>query len=380
MLNPRPSISASVTSGIRLRTMTLPIAGMLIGFWIFIGALYLLSVILNGQKFDRPLEINSRLLLGNLLIYLSWGLFNVGMMAAVRRFSAVGTIRLYASLVLGAAVLWIPLNLLIDASLADWMFSRPSRQPSEIFSQTNFFSVFFVVMLYLIVFFASFGWTYLERWQATREAALGLEKQAIKQQLELADLRMKVLRSQLSPHFLFNALGSISALIRSAPPAQANSAIQTLGDMLRFTLATGEQPLIRLSAELAFTQNYLSLQKLRFADRFQCQLQADAVPPSTQCPPFVLQTLVENAFTHGVEQREQRSVVEASVQIINSQLHIKVRNPMPQSTQGAENLGLAVNNLKKRLQLMFPGDYRVKGETLDGHYLASVVLPIKVPQ
>ncbi len=345
-------------------------------FWMAVGCLYLLSVILNAQKFDQPFEVTFRIFLGNQGIYLCWAAFNILMISILRRASRDGGWAKIAVLVGIAGLVWLPVNLWLDGTIADWTYQRDSRSALELFAQTNFFSVFFVVMLYLLVVFASLGWTYIERWQAAREAALRLEGERVSDQLELADLRMQLLRSQLSPHFLFNALGSISGLIRTASSAEANTAIQNLGDMLRFSLATSDEPLILLEDELTFCQRYLALQELRFGDRFESIIDAGDIPPGTTCPPFVLQTLLENAFVHGVERRQEPSIINTQIRVNDTAVFLQVSNPVAaKSDEHGAGLGIALTNLRHRLRLLFSEESTVSAEVADGRFEATVTLP-----
>ncbi|MEM7704971.1 MAG: histidine kinase [Pseudomonadota bacterium] len=345
-------------------------------FWMAVGGLYLLSVILNAQKFDQPFEVTFRIFLGNQGIYLCWAAFNILMISVLRRVSRDGGWAQLAVLVGTVGLVWLPVNLWLDGTIADWTFQRDSRSALELFAQTNFFSVFFVVMLYLLVVFASLGWTYIERWQAAREAALRLEGERVSDQLELADLRMQLLRSQLSPHFLFNALGSISGLIRTASSAEANTAIQNLGDMLRFSLATSDEPLILLEDELTFCNRYLALQKLRFGGRFESIIDAGDIPPGTTCPPFVLQTLLENAFVHGVETRQEPSIINTRIRVNDTAVFLEVSNPVAAtSVKNGAGLGIALTNLRHRLRLLFSEESTVSAEVADGRFEATVTLP-----
>ncbi|MFK7958039.1 MAG: sensor histidine kinase [Lysobacterales bacterium] len=362
--------------GIRLRPMTLRIVLVVVACWMVIGGLYLSSVVLNAQKYGQPFTLSLRVLIGTQLIYLGWAAFNLLMMAGVRQLSGRPSSGRYLAGLAAIGLLWIPVNLWLDATISDWIFHKASRSAQEIFAQTNFFSVFFVVMLYLTVLFSSLGWTFIERWQAAREQTLRLEQQRVADRLEMSDLRMQILKSQLSPHFLFNALGSISGLIRSDTPQRANSAIQTLGDMLRFALSTGEEPLIHFSQEREFTENYLALQSLRFADRFTCTIHAESLPMDVTCPPFVLQTLIENAFVHGVERRDQPTAIDATIAVSGNALQFSVRNEVGDNRGGNSGNGLALDNLRKRLQLLFDEKASVRGTMGEKVYEATVSLPL----
>ena len=108
------------------------------------------------------------------------------------------------------------------------------------------------------------------------------------------------LKSQLNPHFLFNALNSIKALI-TEDPNQARNAINKLSNLLRRTLNTSGETLININEELDLVESYLALEKIRFEERLNYTIEADAKSSSQKIPPLMLQTLVENAVKHGID-------------------------------------------------------------------------------
>jgi hypothetical protein len=129
---------------------------------------------------------------------------------------------------------------------------------------------------------------------------------------ENIEARLKALRSQINPHFLFNTLNSISDLIHTSP-GQAEEAIVKLAFIFRYTLERSEESLVPLSDELALIQTYLELEKIRFGDRLTYTIDLPRDCRTTSVPAFVLQTVVENCVKHGISKRLSGGVVSITV-------------------------------------------------------------------
>lgn len=345
-------------------------------FWLMLGSLYLLSVILNAEKYGRPIDLPEALILGTLFSYLFWAGMTVVLLRMIRAMPVPSGVWRYSLIFAGGLLILVPLFICFEAVISDWLFGRSARSVAAIIVNVDFFTVFFVTIIYFMLFFACLGLSYFQRWRQMQDNAAELEKKNVQSQLDLSNMRMQILQSQLSPHFLFNALGSISALARNAPRSEVTKAIRILGDMLRYTLGASQKSLISVGSEIQFTENYTALQKLRFADRCNVQLYYNNVPEHIACPPFVLQTLIENAFIHAVESREEKTDVAAYIKCDDQQLMIRVENDMAEPTDVKNGLGLALDNLGRRLSLMFSGQAQISGEMIGHKYVATITLPL----
>ena len=132
------------------------------------------------------------------------------------------------------------------------------------------------------------------------------EKEALAARAEalLAEARLDAVRARLNPHFLFNALHTLSALVKFRP-AQAESAVERLGDMLRYTLKEDGRELVEFSEEYEFTRQYLAFEQLRYEERLKVEMQIDAAAFEFDVLPFSLQTLAENAVRHAISVRPE---------------------------------------------------------------------------
>jgi len=182
---------------------------------------------------------------------------------------------------------------------------------------------------------------------------------------ELAELKIKNLEAeqqalvgQMQPHFLFNALSTLSSII-STDPDLAKRYVIRLSDFLRYTISAHEHVLISLSEEFKFMQDYIELQKLRFEDSFYCSLTVPQEQISQyQIPVYALQSLVENAFKHNSFSEEKP--LKVSIEL-KADLLIVSNNKMskPISLDG-ERKGVGLKNLNKRYQLIVGKDINIK--------------------
>lgn len=193
---------------------------------------------------------------------------------------------------------------------------------------------------------------------------------AFQMQRSLAIARLDALRSRLRPHFLFNALHTVGALVRH-DPAEAESAVEKLGDMLRYTLREGDDDAVPFAEEWEFTRRYLEFEQLRYGDRLR--VKADIDPRSLQysAPAFALQTLVENAVHHSIDTRAEGGEIEISVRADDAKLRIRVRDDGGNGGNGTGNrFGLA--SLRERLHTVYGTELSVRN---DAGFEVSFTIP-----
>jgi hypothetical protein len=182
------------------------------------------------------------------------------------------------------------------------------------------------------------------------------EQQAAELAAHLAAARLNGLRTQLQPHFLFNTLNSISALIPQDAKL-ANEMVLNLSDLLRMTLRDPQRGEIPLSEELKLLGHYVDIQKLRFGERLRFKLEADESALSFPVPPLLLQPLVENAIRYGVEASEQPEQIGVRVRLAEQTLALEVTNTCHiagdevSSTKNSTGVGLA--NTQARLAALY---------------------------
>lgn len=184
------------------------------------------------------------------------------------------------------------------------------------------------------------------------------------------------LRQQLQPHFLFNSLNSINALI-GLRPEEARTMIQQLSDFLRGTLKKEEQQWISLNEELQHLQLYLQIEKVRFGHRLTTIISNEAQSDDTKLPAMLLQPIVENAIKFGLYDTIDTITISIKAQRINNELVITVQNPYdPDTVLPAQGTGFGLQSVQRRLYLLFSRNDLLQ-TTAEDHLFSTT---IKIPQ
>jgi two-component system LytT family sensor kinase len=169
-----------------------------------------------------------------------------------------------------------------------------------------------------------------------------------------SELELQNLRSQLNPHFLFNALNAIRALIE-VDPKKSKEAVTLLSNLLRFSLSTSYDRLISLENELQMVDSYLSLEKIRFEERLNIKKEINDDLKSLKIPAFIIQTLVENGIKHGVSKLIEGGEIFIRIEKEDDFILIQVANS---GTIGSyKDLGIGLSNLRKRLDIEYKTNY-----------------------
>lgn len=185
------------------------------------------------------------------------------------------------------------------------------------------------------------------------------------------EIELKNLRSQLNPHFLFNSLNSIRALI-DINPLQAKENLTTLSNLLRKSLVLGKEQLVSLKEELEIVNDYLDLEKVRFEERLAIEVEHDPKLDDFPVPPFMIQTLVENAFKHGISRLIEGGTITIRTEIGGSNVTITVIND---GTLGQSvDTGIGLQNTLRRLELQYPQNSQFSLKEEDGKVIATIEL------
>jgi two-component system LytT family sensor kinase len=200
-------------------------------------------------------------------------------------------------------------------------------------------------------------WVIVGAWQAYRYYQRYLSSELDRERLErqFSEARLNALRMQLNPHFLFNALNTISAQVER-DPRLARRMIEHLGDLLRLSLESKDKQEVALAEEMEFLEHYLAIQKIRFGDHLRIEL---AIAPEVKLatvPSLFLQPLVENAIRHGVSRRASGGTVGIFASRIDNRLKIRVLDDgvglPPHWNPETSGLGLSVT--KQRIAGLYP--------------------------
>jgi signal transduction histidine kinase len=184
----------------------------------------------------------------------------------------------------------------------------------------------------------------------------------------LAQSRIETLRTQLNPHFLFNALNAISAHVEGAPRT-ARWMLEQLGDLLRLSLDHADEQEIPLQQELAFVDRYLKLQKIRFDNRLDVIVDVEPPALSAFVPTFILQPLLENSIRHGIARRSTAGLIEIQAWQENGALHLSVRDDgpgLPSNWDPERGLGVGLRNTRERLRRLYGNDQHFEIAGIEG--------------
>ncbi len=232
-------------------------------------------------------------------------------------------------------------------------------------------------IILMMLFFLWFGvflvWTLCYVVALSRRRALRYELEKLELEVSVKDAELRALQAQINPHFFFNSLNSIRALIYQDADAAAH-AVGQLSGMMRHTLQAGQSVTVRLADELVAVDAYLAMEKLRFDERLQLSVDIEAGLDDVAMPPMILQTLVENAVKHGVEQSMGACQIAIAARRAGQNVLLSVANQGTLADASASTrLGLA--NASKRLALLFGAESTCILAQRDGWVVASIVLP-----
>lgn len=195
------------------------------------------------------------------------------------------------------------------------------------------------------------------------------EAQANKLQADLAQLKY-----QLQPHFFFNALNNIYSLI-DFDPQKAQQSIHTLSKLMRHFMQNSNERLIPLSEELNFINQYIELMKLRLTDKTTLQISFPKNIPQLNIAPLLFISLIENAFKHGVS-TSQSSNITFSLKVEGNNVIFNSENTIIPSQKSLYSSGIGIDNLKKRLLLLYPERHSYIIEQKDNLYISTLTISL----
>jgi len=225
-------------------------------------------------------------------------------------------------------------------------------------------------LYYAIIFFLwsalYFIYNYFERYNKS------LKLEASMREVELTNLK-----AQLNPHFIFNALNSIRALV-DENPTKSKEAINQLSNILRNSLVTEKKELTRFDDELKIVKDYLGLESIRFEERLKIEFDIDPESNQFRVPPLMIQTLVENGIKHGISKLKEGGIIQVKTRVDHDFLNIYIRNSGHFHLNGAKKQsgGLGLENTRQRLKLIYGDEatFRILTEN-DNFVLTEIIIP-----
>jgi two-component system, LytTR family, sensor kinase len=202
------------------------------------------------------------------------------------------------------------------------------------------------------------------------------EKKAREAKLEslLKETELRMLRSQINPHFLFNSLNSVSSLTVT-DPAKARSMVIKLSDFMRYALSRKDEQPVTLRSELDNLRLYLEIEKVRFGEKLSVEEDIDGGTLGAKLPVMLIQPLYENAIKHGVYESTGGVKIKTTVRIIGDLLAISIINNYETGSSSAKGTGTGLLNVSRRLELFYGNRASLTTEKKDGVFTANLYLP-----
>jgi len=227
-----------------------------------------------------------------------------------------------------------------------------------------------IVELGLLLYALSVALNYLAIGiQESRES----ERHVMRARVLAKDAELRALRAQIDPHFLFNALNSVSALTTVDPPAARRMCVM-LSDYLRSSSRLGGQDLIPLGDELALVAQYLDIEAVRFGARLRVDRDWAAAVLDCRVPPLLLQPLVENAVTHGIANLLEGGTIRVAAAVAGGALTVLIDNPRDAEARRPQS-GFGLQNVRRRLDAHFGARARLDVKDTGDHFSVRVVVP-----
>jgi two-component system sensor histidine kinase AlgZ len=192
----------------------------------------------------------------------------------------------------------------------------------------------------------------------------------------LAEARLQALQARIRPHFLFNSLNAVLALIRR-DPKRAERSLEDLADLFR-TLMSDARQFVRLEDEIALLERYAEIEQLRLGERLRFTWELDTAPSDALLPPLVLQPLLENAVYHGVEPGTTAGEVLVRIERRGDRVLARIENPYIEEQQHRAGNRMALENIRERLALFFDAEARIETRISDGRYRVEIEMPYRV--
>ncbi|WP_445233752.1 sensor histidine kinase [Duganella rhizosphaerae] len=277
---------------------------------------------------------------------------------------------LLLALLLSMAV-FLPLLTGIDILVELLRDGRPLADFPAMLGQVGRMTWWYNLFVVGLAFLAQAGYS---AWRRGRQQELSTQRA----QTENLQLRLGLLQGQLKPHFLFNALNSISALVRTADPALAGQALGHLAELLNYVLAVGQGKPASVADELHFLRVYLALQSLRYGDRMQLDWAIEERDWSRYpCPPLLFQPLAENAVHHGVEAHQQPCRIHIGLEHAAGMLCLRIANPVLAASRAGTGLGLSMT--RERLDILYGPRAELNIDADEHHYAIELRFPVDGP-
>ena len=222
-----------------------------------------------------------------------------------------------------------------------------------------------IILVWISIYYL---WHYIENSRNTKIDSVKMESL-------VKELQLKTIKAHINPHFIFNALNSIRALV-DENPERARTAITELSNILRSSMQAEKTETTTLEKELSIVKDYLELEQIRFEDRLKVEYEIDEDTLDQQVPPMMLQTLVENAIKHGISKQVNGGFIKVTSDFTDHHHELVVENTGRLNTKNSTE-GFGIVSTINRLKLLYGNDADFEIKNINGNMVkARVILPV----
>jgi LytS/YehU family sensor histidine kinase len=220
-----------------------------------------------------------------------------------------------------------------------------------------------LMLIFIIWSFIYFGFHYFDNYKKT-------EIQNLKLKANKNEIELNTLKSQLNPHFMFNSLNSIRALINEDPD-KAKHAITQLSNILRNTLMMHKHKFILFEEEIKLVKDYLALEKIRFEERLTYHIDIDPRTLFLSIPPMMIQTIVENAIKHGINSSVDGGTVLIKSTLNEKKFNIEIKNTGQLVNKEKSDVKIGIENTNNRLHILYGDKATFSLKNADNNHVIS---------
>nr|MBU3858410.1 histidine kinase [Flavobacterium sp. MC2016-06] len=265
----------------------------------------------------------------------------------------------------------ISLFIWANQSFKDFFFQNhmvPHNGKEDPFRPSRSLFIYIDIILFTVPVVFSIAVKTTERWIKTEVE----RKEAVTIKLES---ELQHLKYQLQPHFFFNSLNNIYSLV-DISPEQAKQTIHSLSKLMRYLLYQTNDEKVSLSNEIQFITNYIELMKLRFTENTKIEYDFPVLKTDLQVAPLLFISLIENAFKHGVSTSQETEII-FKMNVDENRISFNIKNHnFPKTDSDKSGSGIGLQNMKKRLELLYPGKYEFTTVVEDHFFIVNLILEI----
>ncbi len=268
-------------------------------------------------------------------------------------------------LISGSTLLQTFIFISILFGLISYLLGIQELETPKILSNAFIFGIIFLawnLIYFSIHYFNNWHYSEIEKWQLVAE---------------MKDAQLGSLKAQINPHFIFNAINNIRSLILE-DKEKARDMLLNFSDLFRYSLKHSGQETVKLKEELEIVNQYLELLSIQFEDKLQYSLNIDDHLLEKEVPPMILQMLIENAIKHGISQFKEGGKIQIEIYPKADYFYIDVKNTgsLNSKTSLGERLGVGLENIKRRLDLIYNGHANFHMSEAQNLVIASIKIPI----